>query len=48
MGFIILISKKIWMIYKKLCDSYGFGSQLDINEINTETVIRKIDEVVSI
>jgi len=31
--------------YKKLSNSYGFGSDLDINEIKPESVIKKIDEV---
>ena len=29
--------------YKKLSNSYGYGSNLDINEISFESVKRKID-----
>ncbi|WP_331774334.1 glycosyltransferase family 9 protein [Sulfurospirillum sp. 1612] len=31
--------------YKKLSNSYGFGSKLDINEISVESVKNKIDKV---
>ena len=31
--------------YKKLSNSYGYGSNLDINEISFENVKIKIDEI---
>ena len=31
--------------YKKLSNSYGFESELDINEISVESVKNKIDKV---
>jgi len=34
--------------YKKLSNSYGFGSNLDISEISVESVINKIDENLSL
>jgi len=34
--------------YKKLSNCYGYGSQLDINEINVDTVIKKIDKVLNV
>ena len=30
--------------YKKLSNSYGFGSDLDINDIGVESVIKKLNE----
>ena len=33
--------------YKKLSNSYGYGSKLNINEISVESVMKKIDEVLN-
>jgi len=33
--------------YKKLSNSYGFGSTLDINEISVESVIYKVDDILN-